>query len=102
MTSGVTRAVQTAQSEIAGRRQVRMDRLCAGVSIGLALALLAWHLWKLRAPFAFDYVEGMMLHGVSVVMSGGTLYPPLGRLPYLITAYTPLYYYLCAAAGAIG
>ncbi len=80
-------------------------RIAWGAALAAALLLAGWQALQLRLPFQFDYVEGMMLHGVNVAGSGASLYPPLpeksGGLPILITAYPPLYYYVCAAGNAV-
>lgn len=67
----------------------------------VAAFLLVWHLLQLAKPFPFDYVEGMMLHGVNVAGCGDELYPKLDDLPVLITAYPPLYYYVVAAGNFV-
>jgi hypothetical protein len=68
---------------------------CAFVVLFVAVALA-----RLRYPYELEWMEGGVLDSVRRAASGRSLYvrPSLQFTPYL---YTPLYYYVGAAAGAV-
>lgn len=82
-------------------REARTDVVLRRVLVGVALAFIAAYvavaLARFRYPYDLEWMEGGVLDHVSRVMHGQSVYgaPSVGFTPFL---YTPLYYYVSAAA----
>jgi hypothetical protein len=70
--------------------------------LALLLALIYLILFIVRVAYVLEspveviYGEGQVLNQANVLLSGGKLYGPIDNYPYLVSPYTPLYYYLLA------
>ncbi|HEY2953651.1 MAG TPA: glycosyltransferase family 39 protein [Candidatus Eisenbacteria bacterium] len=74
--------------------------LALALAGGYLLAFLAVALARLNYPFQLEWIEGVVLEHVHRVLNGQRLYvaPSLDFVPL---NYTPLYYYVCAAAASV-
>jgi hypothetical protein len=66
--------------------------LGAGAAAGLSTTLAL-----LPHPFEVNYGEGIVLGVAARMARGEPLYQPISDYPYLVAAYTPLYYTILAA-----
>lgn len=66
--------------------------LSAGAAAGLSTTLAL-----LPHPFEINYGEGIVLGVAARMARGEPLYQPISDYPYLVAAYTPLYYTILAA-----
>lgn len=54
--------------------------------------------YRMHWPFQMDYGEGTILNTAWRLANGGSLYPPLGDMPYQIDPYPPFIYHLAGFA----
>jgi len=83
------------------RRAVRVARLSLLAVASLYPAVfLGVAVLRMGHPFGLEYLEGSMLVGAERVLAGEPLYAA-PSLQYVSLMYTPLFYYLGAAAAAV-
>jgi hypothetical protein len=69
--------------------------LLVAVAAGL-LDTLRFAAYYIPLPFAVNFEEGKILNAGYRIIHGLTPYPPVGRPPYLVNVYGPVFYYLVA------
>ncbi len=71
----------------------RLALLVAIIYLALFIIRVAY---VLESPVEVIYGEGQVLNQANILLNGGRLYGPVDNYPYLVTPYTPLYYYILA------
>lgn len=69
--------------------------LLAAVVAGV-IDTLRFAAYFVRQPFALNYQEGNDLLAALRITQGLTPYPPVGKPPYIVNVYGPVYYYAIA------
>jgi hypothetical protein len=67
-----------------------------GLSVGAILLRLWQALGRAAIPFQIDYAEGTILASAIRLLHGLQLYPTAGPLPYILSPYGPVGYWLVA------
>jgi len=73
-----------------------LGRLALVVALIYLILFIVRVAYVLESPVEVVYGEGQVLNQANVLLNGGKLYGPIDDYPYLVTPYTPLYYYLVA------
>ena len=88
------------QSEPSSRLVPILRRVLPGIAAAYILVYLAVALLRLRYPFQLEWIESGSLDQVRRILSGRKLYarPSLGFVSFI---YTPVYFYVSAAAARV-
>jgi hypothetical protein len=103
MNSTLTNSPETTAADSAKAKGSNPAPLVRGAEFALVLAAVAGFLDTLRfaafyipLPFEVNFEEGKILDAGFRILHGLTPYPPVGRPPYLVNVYGPVFYYMVA------